>query len=118
MKITVRPATKLPKIIIHRKAAAYCRASTLQEIQHHSLEAQLCCAYAGRDSLPMFPSGNIVRWRWGPTHRPTARRAVGINHSSPFRCTKKGEATASPFLVRRKGLEPPTLGTGIRCSIH
>ena len=22
------------------------------------------------------------------------------------------------FLVRRKGLEPPTLGTGIRCSIH
>ena len=24
----------------------------------------------------------------------------------------------SAFLVRRKGLEPPTLGTGIRCSIH
>ncbi len=23
-----------------------------------------------------------------------------------------------PFLVRQKGLEPPTLGTGIRCSIH
>ena len=24
----------------------------------------------------------------------------------------------TPFLVRQKGLEPPTLGTGIRCSIH
>ena len=40
MKITIRPATKLPKIIIHRKVAAYCRVSTQQEIQHHSLEAQ------------------------------------------------------------------------------
>ena len=40
MKITVRPATKLPQIIIHRKVAAYCRVSTQQEIQHHSLEAQ------------------------------------------------------------------------------
>ena len=40
MKITIRPATKLPKIIIHRKVAAYCRVSTQQEIQHHSLEVQ------------------------------------------------------------------------------
>ncbi len=40
MKITKRPATMLPKIIIHRKVAAYCRVSTQQEIQHHSLEAQ------------------------------------------------------------------------------
>lgn len=40
MKITMRPATKLPKIIMHRKVAAYCRVSTQQEIQHHSLEAQ------------------------------------------------------------------------------
>ena len=40
MKIIVRPATKLPQIIIHRKVAAYCRVSTQQEIQHHSLEAQ------------------------------------------------------------------------------
>jgi len=40
MKITKRPATVLPKIIIHRKVAAYCRVSTQQEIQHHSLEAQ------------------------------------------------------------------------------
>ena len=30
----------LPKIIIHRKVAAYCRVSTQQEIQHHSLDAQ------------------------------------------------------------------------------
>ena len=27
-------------MIIHRKVAAYCRVSTQQEIQHHSLEAQ------------------------------------------------------------------------------
>lgn len=40
MKITKRPATVLPKIIIHRKVAAYCRVSTQQEIQHHSLEVQ------------------------------------------------------------------------------
>lgn len=40
MKITERPATALPKMIIHRKVAAYCRVSTQQEIQHHSLEAQ------------------------------------------------------------------------------
>ena len=40
MKITIRPAIKLPQIIIHRKAVAYCRVSTQQEIQHHSLEAQ------------------------------------------------------------------------------
>ena len=40
MKITMRPATKLPEIIIHRKVAAYCWVSTQQEIQHHSLEAR------------------------------------------------------------------------------
>ena len=40
MKVTMRPARKLPQIIIHRKVAAYCRVSTQQEIQHHSLEAQ------------------------------------------------------------------------------
>lgn len=40
MKITLRPARILPKIMIHRKVVAYCRVSTQQEIQHHSLEAQ------------------------------------------------------------------------------
>ena len=40
MKITERPATALPKMTIHRKVVAYCRVSTQQEIQHHSLEAQ------------------------------------------------------------------------------
>ena len=40
MKVTMRPARVLPKIIIHRKVAAYCRVSTQQEIQHQSLEAQ------------------------------------------------------------------------------
>ena len=55
MKVTMRPATKLPQIIIHRKVAAYCRVSTQQEIQHHSLEAQLCCAYTGRDSFAFLP---------------------------------------------------------------
>ncbi len=56
MKITIRPATKLPQIIIHRKVAAYCRVSTQQEIQHHSLEAQRYCAYAGRDSFAFSPT--------------------------------------------------------------
>jgi hypothetical protein len=47
MKVTMRPARALPKIIVHRKVAAYCRVSTQQEIQHHSLEAQLCCVSTG-----------------------------------------------------------------------
>ncbi len=59
MKVTMRPATKLPKIIIHRKVAAYCRVSTQQEIQHYSLEAQLCCAYTGRDSFTFSPLAKI-----------------------------------------------------------
>lgn len=40
MKITEKPVTALPKIVIYKKVAAYCRVSTQQEIQHHSLEAQ------------------------------------------------------------------------------
>ena len=40
MNVTMRPATKLPEIIIHRKVAGYCRVSTQQEIQHHSLDTQ------------------------------------------------------------------------------
>ena len=40
MKVTMRPVRALPKIIIHRKVAAYCRVSTQQEIQQHSLDAQ------------------------------------------------------------------------------
>ncbi len=40
MKITEKPVTVLPKIVIHKKVAAYCRVSTQQEIQHHSLAAQ------------------------------------------------------------------------------
>ena len=69
MKVTMRPATKLPQIIIHRKVAAYCRVSTQQEIQHHSLEAQLCCAstggqnkeVSGRDSFAFLPRGQKLR---------------------------------------------------------
>ena len=67
MKVTMRPATKLPQIIIHRKVAAYCRVSTQQEIQHHSLEAQLCCVStggqnkeeSGRDSFAFSPMAKI-----------------------------------------------------------
>lgn len=40
MKITVKPATALPQMLIYKNVAAYCRVSTLQEIQHHSLLAQ------------------------------------------------------------------------------
>ena len=40
MKVIMRPATKLPEIIIHRKVAAYCWVSTQQKIQHQSLEAR------------------------------------------------------------------------------
>ena len=40
MKITKRPVRAIPKMMMHRKVAAYCRVSTQQEIQHHSLEAQ------------------------------------------------------------------------------
>ena len=42
---------------------------------------------------------------------------------TPFRVPPGVSKIAYPewdtlFLVRQKGLEPPTLGTGIRCSIH
>lgn len=40
MKITVKPVNALPQILTYKKVAAYCRVSTLQEIQHHSLKAQ------------------------------------------------------------------------------
>ena len=40
MKIIVKPATALPQMLIYKNVAAYCRVSTLQEIQHHSLLAQ------------------------------------------------------------------------------
>ena len=40
MKITVKPVNALPQIFTYNKVAAYCRVSTLQEIQHHSLIAQ------------------------------------------------------------------------------
>ena len=61
MKVTMRPARALPKIIVHRKVAAYCRVSTQQEIQHHSLEAQRYCAYTGRDSFAFLPGGQKLR---------------------------------------------------------
>ena len=68
MKITMRPATKLPQIIIHRKVAAYCRVSTQQKIQHHSLEVQRYCAYAGRDSLQY--AAQIVMFAYGGNSPP------------------------------------------------
>ena len=40
MKITEKPVIAIPKMVIHKLVAAYCRVSTQQEIQHHSLEAQ------------------------------------------------------------------------------
>lgn len=40
MKIAIKPANTLPQILAYKKVAAYCRVSTLQEIQHHSLIAQ------------------------------------------------------------------------------
>jgi len=55
MRVTMRPVTKLPKIIIHRKVAAYCRVSTQQEIQHHRLGMQLCCATPEGTRLHFLP---------------------------------------------------------------
>ena len=57
MRVTMRPVTKLPKIIIHRKVAAYCRVSTQQEIQHHRLGMQLCCATPEGTRLHLLPAG-------------------------------------------------------------
>lgn len=38
--IRIIPAVPFKTIVAHKKVAAYCRVSTQQEIQHHSLEAQ------------------------------------------------------------------------------
>ena len=43
MVITIKQKAILPKVLRPRYVAAYCRVSTMQEIQHHSLEAQ--CDY-------------------------------------------------------------------------
>lgn len=80
MKVTMKSARAFPKIIIHRKVAAYCRVSTQQEIQLHSLEAQLCCAYTGRDSFNQCspPSSRRQRRSSAPhliLRVPSARRA-------------------------------------------
>lgn len=40
MIITVKQPPRLPKSVRPKRVAAYCRVSTMQEIQHHSLEAQ------------------------------------------------------------------------------
>lgn len=40
MIITVKQPHQLPQLIRPKRVAAYCRVSTMQEIQHHSLEAQ------------------------------------------------------------------------------
>lgn len=40
MIITVKQSYQLPQVIRPKRVAAYCRVSTMQEIQHHSLEAQ------------------------------------------------------------------------------
>ena len=40
MKITKIPEKVIPQIAAYKKVAAYCRVSTAQEIQHHSLDAQ------------------------------------------------------------------------------
>ena len=40
MIITVKQSPQLPKAVRPTRVAAYCRVSTMQEIQHHSLEAQ------------------------------------------------------------------------------
>ena len=40
MKVKTIPAKPIFDVPLPRKAAAYCRVSTNQEIQHHSLEVQ------------------------------------------------------------------------------
>lgn len=40
MKVIKIEAKSLPQIAVCKKVVAYCRVSTLQEIQYHSLEAQ------------------------------------------------------------------------------
>ena len=40
MKVKTIPAKSIIDIPLPRKVAAYCRVSTNQEIQHHSLEVQ------------------------------------------------------------------------------
>ena len=38
--IRIIPTVPFKTIVVHKKVAAYCRVSTQQEIQHHSLEVQ------------------------------------------------------------------------------
>ncbi len=75
-----------------------------------------------------FLLGVAVRQKGLVTLRCCRRRAGGKQQSTGllhfnFRVPPGESKTVypqrdTPFLVRQKGLEPPTLGTGIRCSIH
>ena len=112
MKVTMRPVRALPKIIIHRKVAAYCRASTKQEIQCHSLEVQLCCAQTGRDSFAFSPLAKIVVSPPSSRWRPTVHRTVGFILSSPLshEVRKKTEDTlwvSSAFFGTPEGTRTP-----------
>ena len=70
-------------------------------------------AYTGRDSLIIVATSVCT----GGSNSPPDCCIYNIRVL--FRVAKmQTPKWVSAFLVHRKGLEPPTLGTGIRCSIH
>ena len=68
--------------------------------------------------------GTKLRCRWGPNPAsnspPDCCDLIFRVPSRPEGEINEGIPLGYPliYLVHRKGLEPPTLGTGIRCSIH
>ena len=82
--------------------------------------------YTGRDSFAFLP-GNGQKQRCHARRAGHEQQSPGLLHLNvrvPSRpegeTNKRDTLTGIPLicLVHRKGLEPPTLGTGIRCSIH
>ena len=96
----------------------------------------LCAQYVSESPLKgsnPFPYGNK---RFGIFFGFTLRKSIlhpnyltfcqqNIRHSRKYNeiapkigAICSGHLFCPDIMVRRKGLEPPTLGTGIRCSIH
>ena len=100
---------------VHRTFAFYCSSPKYKNNPNPSpTEIRFGLSCLGT------PEGTRCTMVSAPSsRRANVRRTFAFYRSSPPQKSKTGHPEwDNPFLVRRKGLEPPTLGTGIRCSIH
>ena len=114
MKISMRPATKLPEIIIHRKVAAYCWVSTTVWKRSYTARTPMDRKYKmhcnkNRRTPTSFTGCGFLLWtlprakNCSPALNFYTSVRTGAALSSPsFQCTNnKREAIASLLLLVR-----------------